>query len=200
MNSISVFLTTIGRPTLINMLKSLINELEENDFLYIAIDGNEYYDQANEQIIQCINSFKCSIVIFYVNKSLGYWGHGCRNYYQKYLKGDFILHGDDDDAYIKGSFKKIRETIDKSDKQSIIFFKVIGDHKHNDSWWRYPSIEPGNIGTPSGLIPNIPDKMGNWECKYGGDLNFYLSCKFNHIFCEEKIYVVKPLEANYSLN
>jgi len=199
MNSISVFLTTIGRPTLINMLKSLVNELKENDFLYIAIDGNEYYDQANKQIIQCISSFKCNVVIFYVNKSLGYWGHGCRNYYQKHLKGDFILHGDDDDVYIKGSFKKIREAISTSDKQSIIFFKIIRDYRHDDFVWKDPFLGPSNIGTPSGLIPNIPDKMGNWEYIYGGDFSFYSSCKFNHIFSEEKIYVVSPLKTGYPL-
>jgi hypothetical protein len=199
MNTISVFLTTIGKPTLANMLKSLINELEANDFLYIAIDGKEYYDQANKQITQYINDFKCNITVFYIEKNLGYWGHGCRNFYQKNLKGDFILHGDDDDVYIRGSFKKIREAIDVSDKQSIIFFRIIGDYRHDDFVWKDPSLRHGNIGTPCGLIPNIPDKMGNWECRYGGDFSFYTSCKFNHIFCEEKIYVVNPLGTNYPL-
>jgi len=199
MKSISVFLTTIGKPTLINMLRSLVNELEADDFLYLAIDGKEYYNEANKQIMQCINDFKCNITIFYNEKNLGYWGHGCRNFYQKKLKGDFILHGDDDDVYIKGSFKKIREAIETSDKQSIIFFRIIGDYRYNDFVWKDPSLRHGNIGTPCGLIPNIPDNMGVWECSYGGDFSFYSSCKFNHIFCEEKIYVVNPLGTNYPL-
>jgi len=199
MNSISVFLTTTGRPTLTNMLKSLISELEINDFLYIAIDGEDYFDKASKQIVQFINDLNCNINILYIKKNLGFWGHGCRNLYQKNLKGDFILHGDDDDIYIKGSFKKIREAIDASDKQSIIFFKIILDYRYNDFVWKDPSLKLGNIGTPCGLIPNIPDKMGNWEYRYGGDFSFYASCKFNHIFCEEKIYVVNPLVTNYPL-
>ena len=39
MKKISVFITTIGRETLSDMLLSLVNELTENDYLYIFIDG-----------------------------------------------------------------------------------------------------------------------------------------------------------------
>jgi len=66
MNSISVFLTTTGRPTLTNMLKSLISELEINDFLYIAIDGEDYFDKASKQIVQFINDLNCNINILYI--------------------------------------------------------------------------------------------------------------------------------------
>lgn len=186
--TISVVLTTIGRSELQFMLESLQNQLNKNDNLYIFIDGKEHYEISKKIISKC--NFKCNLYIHVENEKLGNWGHSLRNKYQKKLKGDYILHADDDDIYLKDSFEKIRKFCIYKDK--IIFFKFYINFRKNLFAWRTPDLRLGNIGTPCGLIPNISEKFGYWEYKEGGDLDFYKTCKFEHIFIDELIYCAKP--------
>src|SRR5680860_231143 len=93
--SLTVFLTTIGRPSLKNMLDSLIDQLNDIDYLYIFIDGPEGKHETKTIINKY--TFKCQVIVTVHPKNLGHWGHALRNEYQKKLKGDYILHADDDD-------------------------------------------------------------------------------------------------------
>jgi hypothetical protein len=194
MKTISVFITTIGRPTLNKMLLSLVNELTEKDTLYIFIDGKDNETKSKLIINEIINSFVCEVIITVEDTPLGYWGHGLRNKYQSQLKGDYIMHADDDDAYIEGSFNKIREKINNSVNDDVIFYyKFYTNFLHKTFVWNHPRLSFGNIGTPSGIIPNKPDLFGEWGYIHGGDYNFYKSCKFEHQeFVDEIIYIVKP--------
>jgi hypothetical protein len=194
MKTISVFITTIGRPTLNKMLLSLVNELTEKDTLYIFIDGKDNETNSKLIINEIINSFVCEVIITVEDTPLGYWGHGLRNKYQSQLKGDYIMHADDDDAYIEGSFNKIREKINNSVNDDVIFYyKFYTNFLHKTFVWNHPRLSFGNIGTPSGIIPNKPDLFGEWGYIHGGDYNFYKSCKFEHQeFVDEIIYIVKP--------
>jgi len=176
------------------MLLSLVNELKENDTLYIFIDGKENETKTKLMIDEIINLFICEVVITVEESPLGYWGHGLRNKYQSKLKGDYIMHADDDDSYIEGSFDKIRKKINDSINGDVIYFyKFYTNHTHSDFVWRIPTIEFGNIGTPSGVIPNKPENFGEWKYRHGGDFDFYNSCRFKHQeFVNEIIYIVKP--------
>lgn len=188
--SISVLLTTIGRPELNGMLKSLEFELNEYDNLYIVVDGKQFSNKAQEIISKY--KFKGDVQVIIEEETLGYWGHAIRNKHQKTLKGDYILHADDDDTYLKNSFDKMRKYCAYKDK--IVFFRFILDYSKNMLVWKSsPGLSFANIGTPSGLIPNIPEKFGVWEYRHGGDYDFYCSCKFEHIFVDELIYCVKPI-------
>jgi hypothetical protein len=176
------------------MLLSLVNELTEKDTLYIFIDGKDNETNSKLIINEIINSFVCEVIITVEDTPLGYWGHGLRNKYQSQLKGDYIMHADDDDAYIEGSFNKIREKINNSVNDDVIFYyKFYTNFLHKTFVWNHPRLSFGNIGTPSGIIPNKPDLFGEWGYIHGGDYNFYKSCKFEHQeFVDEIIYIVKP--------
>lgn len=202
MKTISVFITTIGRDTLIDMLSSLVNELTDKDYLYIFIDGKNNEHKARLIINSIINSFVCEVIITVQNEPLGHWGHGLRNEYQSKLKGDYIMHADDDDIYIKGSFDKIREKINESNNDDTIFFyKFYHQYRFNEIVWKTPKLMFANIGTPCGVIPNKPELFGEWKYRHGGDYDFYMDCKFtNQIFVDEIIYVVRPLDNGYKLN
>ena len=193
MKTISVFITTIGRPTLNRMLLSLVNELTEKDTLYIFIDGKDNEAKSKLIINNVVDLFVCEVIIVVEDEQLGYWGHGLRNKYQSQLKGDYIMHADDDDSYIEGSFNKIREKINNSENDDIIFYyKFYTNFSLKYFVWNAPIIALGNIGTPSGIIPNKPDLFGEWGYLHGGDYFFYKSCKFKHEeFVDEIIYKVK---------
>lgn len=186
--SISVVLTTIGRFELHFMLESLQGQLNENDNLYIFIDGKECSEEAKRIISKY--KFKCNLYIHVENEKLGNFGHSLRNKYQKELKGDYILHADDDDIYLKNSFEKIRKYCIYKDK--IVFFRFIRDFNKKIFVWKEPILKFKNIGTPCGLIPNVPENFGFWEYRRGGDFDFYNSCKFEYVFVDEFIYCVKP--------
>lgn len=186
--SITVVLTTIGRVELQPMLKSLEPQLSKIDFLYILVDGSECLTSVKNQLSTL--NFACEVNLICEEKRLGHYGHALRNKYQKNLKGDYILHADDDDVYLKDSFEEIRKHCIYKDK--IVFFRFIQDYKKKMYVWKKPILTYGDIGTPCGLIPNIPEKFGVWEYRHGGDFDFFNSCKFEHLFVEEFIYCVKP--------
>jgi hypothetical protein len=188
--SISILISTIGKDSLIDMLNSLKGQLSENDHLYIIADGSDYHENV-KSIISNFIDYVCNLEVIYENDNKGYWGHGIRNKYQGLLKGDYILHADDDDIYIDGSIDIIKKSIIENTGK-MLFFKFYHNFSKNEYFWRVPVLMLNNIGTPCGVVPNIPDSMGKWGYRYGGDFDFYKSCKFDIKFIDEYIYVVNP--------
>ena len=186
-HSFHVLLATIGKISILNMLKLLKNQLSEIDFLTIVFDG--YEKSKNIDIITSFCSdFKCHINIIIEKTNLGYWGHGIRNKYND-LEGDFIYHIDDDDTIFDNTFNIIRKHC--IDTNMIYIFKIILEN--NKVIWKKPKIEINYISTQSGIIPRELNKKGYWELKYGGDYNFYKSiCNDNNtIFIDKVIYKKK---------
>lgn len=184
MFSINVLLTTIGRNQLKDlMLPSLVNQLNENDYLTIVSDDNHDF------VTMCINefNFKCNVNHIKNESPLGFWGHGSRTRHQNNLLGDFIMNADDDDRYVDGAFDFIRNAV--IDKETIYLFKV--EWYGNFSWRTKGVIEIGYIGTPCGVIPNTKD-LPHWPNIYGGDGMFYQSlCENRKVeFIDYVIYKV----------
>lgn len=188
--NLSVLISTIGNEYLIDMLDSLKYQLSVNDYLYVVVDGSDYHQKVRS-VLSNFNGYVCNLEIIYENDNQGYWGHGIRNKYQRLLKGDYILHADDDDIYIDLSIDIIKKSINENFGKMLLF-KFYHNYSKNEYFWRVPFLMLNNIGTPCGAIPNIPDLMGNWGYRYGGDFDFYKSCKFEKKFVDEYIYVVKP--------
>ena len=184
MYSFNVLLTTIGREELKNkMLPSLVNQLNENDYLTIVSDMN------HDIVIEYLKEFdfKCKVTHIANETTLGYWGHGSRNKYQNNLEGDFILNGDDDDRYADGCFDYIRSVV--KEKKLYIF-------KHQNgggvAWSQHGIVQIGNIGTSCGVIPNNKN-LPDWEYFYGGDGAFYMSLSkmIDYEFIDYVIYKVR---------
>jgi hypothetical protein len=165
--SFTLLLTTIGNDELINMLKSLTNQLDLNDNLFICVDGIEYGNKFYNIFNKIKDQFKCNIIIKIHYKNLGFWGHGLRNLYQSKLPGDFIWNIDDDDIILPNAVNIIKEFC--INKKYIYFFPIMYNFKKILKF----RIQQDNIGTPSAIIPNIKSHFGKWEYAYGGDFDFY---------------------------
>jgi len=162
MPSFHILIASIGRPSLQNMLDSLIPQLHACDHLTIVYDGvKEVPGLRTEGLAQ--------IHIHHQTPNLGAWGHGIRNKYAKLLeRTDFVMHADDDDIYTEGSFDNLRKLcrnptflyIAKMNKRGVTF--PIADY-----------IKEGEIGTPCGIIPYDLNKVGTWLPRVGGDGKFY---------------------------
>jgi hypothetical protein len=194
-----ILIATGGRNTLCNMLNSLKNELTNTDAITIVFDGDNA--KAKSEISpEWFIGHKAHINIIEQSPNLGFWGHGIRNKYQNilYPKCTFIMHADDDDEYIPGSFDKLRklcidsktlyiarmQRISKKDDIPVDIIPAINKSK---------LIELGNIGTPNGIIPTEIAQKGEWGNFYGGDWHYYNGVKDfanNIVFLDVIIYTV----------
>lgn len=190
---LSLLLVTIGRPTLKAMLESINKQIKENDYLTIIVDGPDYENDV-KNIVKGFD-FDCNFELIIHPENLGYWGHPIRNIYQTKLKGDFILHCDDDDIYLDNAFDDIRESVSK-DLNKMYVFKMWISKGGNYRWFN-KAVVMGNIGTPMGIIPNKPECMGKWKDFVGGDGRFFESTHKklgiqNVEFVDKFIYRVRP--------
>ena len=197
--SFHILIATSGRKSLHKMLNSLKNELNNNDAITIVFDG-EKSKQKSKISSEWLNGHKAHINIIEQIPNLGYWGHGIRNKYQGILSPEctFIMHADDDDKYIPGSFNKLRKSC--IDKDTFYIAKMERIYKnHNKTTEIIPSINNpklltlGNVGTPNFIVPSSIAPKGKWDNVYGGDFSYYNSvCNFanNIVILDNVIYTI----------
>jgi len=194
-----ILIATAGRPSLKWMLHSLRDELSDKDAITIVFDGDKAKGKSGFSEAW-LKGHSSDITIIEKSRILGYWGHEIRNKYQGSLNPvtSFIMHADDDDIYIKGTFNRLRN--DCLNPHTL----YIGTMCNNDGicWPKLNSnkIEFSNIGTPCGIIPySIADK-GVWLRETGGDYYYY---KFLSHFVKDivflggkAIYKIRPTETD----
>ena len=176
--SFNVIIATAGRPTLQRMVDSIAPQLNENDYLTIIWDC--------QPIALQIDS-KCKVITLHNPEPLGYWGHGSRTRWQNELPGDYFMNADDDDIYVSNAMEIVRSHVTD---HKLYFFQYSTQGMHVP---REHVIQIGNIGTPTGVYPNIGD-FPKWEFIYSGDGEFYtaLSKRLPHEFIDKVIYIVRP--------
>jgi hypothetical protein len=187
-NTFNVLISSVGGPTLQNMLNSLSPQLLCEDCLTVVFIGMSHlpldYDFSN---------FKCRIQLFCEKTISEFRRYGIRNKYSTLLqKRDFIMHADDDNAYTPDAFNNIRSTIKTLDTLHI--YNILFTDK--TIWPKDTSkIVIGDIDTGSGVIPYELNKQGIWLEKYGGDGAFYqqISKKVKNIaYLDKLIYIMRP--------
>ena len=178
----NILLTTIGRPSLVTMLDSIIPQLSEEDIVTVVIDGMSCYTDTVKAVTKTHS--RCKFLVNHSN--LGHWGHASRNKFQNGLQGDFIINADDDDTFLPDAMEKIRKhcTEEKLYIFQMNFNGTLIPKNHK--------IEFANIGTPCGVIPNTQN-LPDWWLRYGGDFDFYnaLSKQMDYEFIDEVIYKVR---------
>lgn len=185
-----ILIATGGRPSLLNLLDSLKNELNHDDAITIVFDGENAKAKStyNEDWIK---DHKSNITVIDQIPNLGYWGHEIRNQYQTKLsvKTTFVLNADDDDVYIEGSFNKLRELC--KDSHTLYIAKIITPDGIIIP--KYPKIELSNISTQNGIIPIDKTGDGYWAHFYGGDFSYYndLQKNINVEFIDVCIYKMR---------
>jgi hypothetical protein len=188
MPSFHVLVASIDRPTLQNLVNSIISQLDENDHLTIV------YDNVQNPKPLDVSTALCSVHIYNEPVNLGCWGHGVRNKYRSILEEtDFVMHGDDDDIYTEGTFDFLRNECTDLDTLYICKF---GNGKGSYVFAEnYDNIVCGKIGTPSGIIPFECNKNTEFGMYAGGDFTFYDKAKtrVNNVkFVDRFIYMTRP--------
>ena len=164
--SFHILIATGGRKSIINMLRSLLPQLIEKDYLTIVFDGPKTITHLN-LVNNFLKKFKCKISVIVEPKNLGFWGHGIRNKHNK-LEGDFVLHADDDDFYLPNAFEQLRKLCRDRTKIYITNVQLKTGKLLNTN-----NVEINNISTQSGVIPAKYNSQSIWRHQYGGDYYFY---------------------------
>lgn len=190
-----ILIATAGRPSLKNLLDSLKNELTENDAITIVFDGDKAKIKS-EISSSWFSAHKSKINIIEQTPNLGFWGHGIRNKYQSILepKCTFVMHADDDDTYVAGSFAKLRRLCKNPDTLYIAKMERINkNNKEIIPSLKQDTIKHGDIGTPNGIVPSAISSKGEWGNFYGGDFHYYngVSKNADVVFLDDVIYTVK---------
>ena len=190
-----ILIATAGRPTLKKLLDSLKGELTESDAITIVFDGTGAKEKAGyDESWFSGHMSQHTVIVQDPNLGAGIGGEPIRTKYQTSLKPEttYIMHADDDDEYIKGSFEKLRRIctdpevlyiakMNYSDKPGLVIPRQNKDIVHAD------------IGTPNGIIPFHSAAKAQWGMRYGGDFDYYnaLQTKVKEvIFLDTIIYTV----------
>lgn len=191
-----VLIATAGRPSLKIMLDSLKQQLGPGDAVTIIFDGKEAKGKSGIAP-EWTARFKAKVNMIEQDPPLKYWGHGARNQWQTRLTPEttFILHADDDDQYLPGSFDTLRTACTDPDTLYIAKMKYRNDPKlvipRQDS-----RIVQDDIGTPNGIIPFKRAGAAKWGLLHGGDFEYYnaLQSKVKGVkFLPDIIYEVIPV-------
>lgn len=192
--SITFFIATIGRKTMTNTLRSLYGQFNHGrDKIEVFFDGPNFREVGPEYFQPEKDLFGEDLTFHVLPENLGCFGHCIRNVYQGTFNTEYIHHCDDDDNYIENILPQVRNDI-KENFGKLLIYKFMNS---DGIRWRTQDITHGNVGTPSGLIPNCPEIMGHWGEWAGGDAHFYETTRdkigmYNIVFKDTVIYRIRP--------
>src|SRR5882757_3237059 len=73
------------------------------------------------------------------------WGHTERQYAMQFAEGTHLVFGDDDDAFLGGAVRAIKEAIGPRPEKPIMFRMI---DPYGAVLWHEPEVKMGNHGTP----------------------------------------------------
>ncbi len=165
--SITFIVPTIGRPSLARTLASI--ECRPGDSILLVGD--------------CRLNFHCQSFIMqnpYVTcmhcapgKD---WGHTERNTATPFATGQYLAHIDDDDWYARGTRALMADAIEKTPGRPVLFKMQF---PNGITLWQNEELRCGNVGTPMILIPNMPERLGQFRPFVGGDCAYLEEMKWD---------------------
>jgi len=140
-------------------LEATLNSTKEAAKVIVVSDG---VCPISEKIAK-----KFSNVQYIEMMETGDFGASQRNFAMKLVKTPLLSFLDDDDVYVKDGIEKI---ISYSKLNCINLFKV--KLKKDLIIWNKMEIEHANVTTGGIVVPNTPEKLGVWTCRYSHDYEF----------------------------
>ena len=188
-----VLIATAGRVSLKNLLDSLKDELTEQDAITVVFDGADAFTKSTYED-SWINEHKSRVSVIVQDDNTGFWGHPIRQKYVSLLspKTTYIMHADDDDQYISGSFNILRQLC--LEPETLYIAKM----NYSKSPGRVvprqnTKIIEADIGNPNGIVPFDLSPKGQWGMSGVGDFDYYNTLQHNAkriVFLDTIIYTV----------
>lgn len=102
------------------------------------------------------------------------WGHCQINAGMAHATGDYLVFIDDDDTFTPGALDAIRRAINHQPEPRPLMFRFYAARLGRTLPERYEVVESA-IGGHCIVVPNMPERLGQWGERYGGDFDFIAS-------------------------
>jgi len=166
---LTVIIPCCNRISLRDTLKSLERDKDPVNAIVIG-DG---HCPISKEICDKMGTPPKLNIKYYEIEETGDFGASQRNFAMRLVKTPLMSFLDDDDVYTAQAIDKIF-SLAKLDCLNLFKVKL----KNDRIVWDKYEVAYGNITTSGIVVPNIPEKLGVWGCRYGTDYDFaYMTYK-----------------------
>jgi glycosyltransferase involved in cell wall biosynthesis len=166
---LTVTIPTIGRPTLCRALGSIRDQVGPDQLEIIVVADTHAGPVAGAAQLAEMYSAR------YCEYSAGRctWGHAQRQFALPLMQGRWLAWLDDDDAWTPEAWAAIAAETDEVDR--ILLFRMRSAREAGRLLWDRRRLYEGGIGMPCIVVPNRPERLGEWSDRYQGDFDFIRS-------------------------
>lgn len=180
--TLTLIIATIGRPTLSRTLQSVVDQpMREGDVILVVGQGPSIADQAaafGAQFLDCPPG--------------GHFGSEERMAAFPQVRTTHLAFLDDDDVWAPGARAAIAAGQVATPLQPMLFRM---QYANGRTLWRDRAVRKANIGTPMIVLPNQPEKFGQWSASRFNDYDFLASMAWRSreiVWRSEVIAMVRP--------
>lgn len=175
---LSIIVPTADGEGLENLFASAADQLAPGDEVLIVGDTHDGpLDAVQVFVREYAHRFFVNNILY---RYIGYdadhhcWGHCQINEGMRHATGDYLVFIDDDDCFPDGALDAIRRAITEQPSPRPLMFQFYS-RRHGRTLPSRHEARESAIGGHCMVVPNIPEKLGQWTCRYAGDFDFIVS-------------------------
>ncbi len=169
---LSIIVPTPDGDGLETLFESLTGQVMLGDQVLIVGDTHDGPVEAAETLVTDHEWFKLG-VLHYIEHDAGHhcWGHCQINEGMRHATGDYLVFIDDDDCFPDGALDAIRRAAAAQPAPRPLLFRF-WSRRHGVYLPPRHEVRESAIGGHSIVVPNVPERLGQWGERYAGDFDF----------------------------
>lgn len=176
--TLCIITPTIGRPSLSATLDSAV--LGKGDEWLVIGDGPQLFAEGQ------VNKRSRDIKYSYTPQT-GDYGNFQRDIAMQLSFKDWFVFIDDDDIFAPNALGMIRQTVANSEPCPWIFRMIT---PQGETLWKNQVVSRGVIGGSMLVLPNVPEKTGQWSDNSSYDSDF--------LFIQETLRLWEPVRPKWA--
>lgn len=172
---LSIIVPTADGEGLDVLFASLEGQLTLGDQVLVVGDTHDGPVERAESLV--VNHPHFPLNVFdYIEHDAGHhcWGHCQIVHGMRHATGDYLVFIDDDDCFSDGALDAIRRAAAEQPSPRPLMFRFWSE-RHGMYFPPRHEVRESAIGGHCMVVPNIPDRLGQWTCRYAGDYDFIVS-------------------------